>query len=56
MTPIEACEVAINYCDSIQDAELVEILEKVIAGSISDLIENEGASFMLDVLESFMNA
>jgi len=44
LSAYQASEVAKNYADNIQETELIEIIEKLIASGIEDLIDTEGAA------------
>jgi hypothetical protein len=54
ITPDLASQIIIEYGDSIQEAELAEILEKKIGHGSEEILLAFGASHMLEVLQGFM--
>jgi hypothetical protein len=49
-----AAKVVIEYGESIQDPELTECLEKIVAYSLDDLVLQEDSEFLLSLFQRFM--
>lgn len=51
-----ACELIVNCGESLQEVELVEVLEKIIAHGVDKLIQVKGAAEVIPVLRGFISS